>query len=148
MASTTRRMRATRHDVFAILADGWRYSNWVVGTSHMRAVENAWPAAGSKLFHAFGAWPLVGRDETEVRAVEMDRRLELVARGRPMGEAEIVIELDDDGSDCVVTLRETPVAGPGKWLHNPATEALLARRNVEALARLAAMAEHRSVPQD
>lgn len=148
MATVTRRMHATRHDVFAVLADGWRYSNWVVGTSHMRAVEDAWPAAGSKLFHASGAWPLVGRDETEVREVEIDRRLELVARGRPIGEAKIVIELDDDGSGCVVTLHETPIAGPGRWLHNPATEALLVRRNVEALARLAAMAERRTAPQD
>ncbi len=28
---------------------------------------------------------------------------------------------------------EAPVAGPGKWLHNPLTEALLARRNSESL---------------
>lgn len=148
VAVVTRHMHATRHAVFAVLADGWRYSNWVVGTSHMRAVEDAWPAAGSKLFHASGAWPVVARDETEVRAVEVDQRLELIARGRPMGVAEIVIDLADEDSGCRVTLHEKPVAGPGRWLHNPATEALLTRRNVEALERLAAMAEHRTAPQD
>lgn len=148
MATCSRRTTANRHEVFAVLADGWRYSNWVVGTSHMRAVEDAWPAVGSKLFHASGAWPFVARDDTEVRAVEVDRRLELFARGRPFGEATIVIELEDDGTGSLVTLHETPVSGPGKWLHNPATDALLLRRNVEALSRLAAMAEARTTPQD
>jgi len=43
---------------------------------------------------------------------------------------------------------ETPIAGPGKWLHNPAAEALLIRRNQESLARLAALAERRTEPAD
>ena len=45
-------------------------------------------------------------------------------------------------------MRETPTAGPGRWLHNPITEALLTRRNTEALARLAAVAEQRTTPTD
>ena len=79
-------------------------------------------------------------------AVEPDRKLALIARGGPFGAADIVIELEDDDAGCRVTMRETPAAGPGRWLHNPLTEALLTRRNTEALARLAAMAEQRTTP--
>jgi hypothetical protein len=148
VASNSTRINASRTAVFGVLSDGWKYSNWVVGTSHMRAVEDAWPAVGSKLYHASGAWPLVTRDETEVAAVEADRKLALTARGGPFGTAHIVIELEDDGAGCRVTMRETPAAGPGRWLHNPITEALLTRRNTEALARLAAVAEQRTTPAD
>jgi uncharacterized protein YndB with AHSA1/START domain len=148
MATVNRHIDATRHAVFAVLADGWRYSNWVVGTSHMRAVESDWPAKGSKLFHAAGSWPLVARDETVVDDVRPDERLELTARGRPFGEAKIVIELADADGGCHVTLHETPIAGPGKVLHNPLSEALLVRRNVEALDRLAAISEGRTAPSE
>lgn len=146
MATNTISINASRHDVFEVLADGWLYSNWVVGTSHMRAVQPNWPAAGSHLFHAAGAWPLVTRDETVVDEMEPDTRLVLTAKGRPFGEARVVLELADDGGRCQVTMHETPIAGPGKWLHNPVSEAVLARRNTESLARLAAIVERRTVP--
>jgi uncharacterized protein YndB with AHSA1/START domain len=133
--------------VFAVLADGWLYSNWVVGTSHMRAVEANWPAVGSRLHHAAGVWPAVARDESVVEELEPDRRLVLTAKGRPFGEARVVIELEASGETTRITMTETPTAGPGKWIHNPLTEALLVRRNVEALARLAALAERRTQPE-
>jgi hypothetical protein len=148
MAVNTARINASRAQTFAVLADGWLYSNWVVGTSHMRAVEPDWPAKGSRLFHASGPWPLAVRDETVVEDMEPDRRLVLLARGRPLGEARIVIELDDDGDGTRVTMHETPVAGPGQWLHNPLSEALLVRRNTETLARLTAMVERRTAPAE
>jgi len=47
-----------------------------------------------------------------------------------------------------VTMTETPISGPGKWLHNPVTDGLLGRRNTESLARLAAIAERRTEPSD
>jgi uncharacterized protein YndB with AHSA1/START domain len=132
--------------VFSVLADGWTYSNWVVGTSHMRAVDAAWPAAGAKLHHASGVWPLALRDETVVDRVEPDRTLELTVRGRPFGEAKVVITLTAEDDGTRVSMYEAPTKGPGKWLHNPAAEALLLRRNIEALARLSAIAERRTRP--
>lgn len=39
MASVSRVIAATPEQVFAVLAHGWSYSNWVTGTSHMRAVD-------------------------------------------------------------------------------------------------------------
>jgi hypothetical protein len=132
--------------VFAVLADGWTYSNWVVGTSHMRAVDVSWPDVGSTLHHASGIWPLALRDESVVERVERDRSLTLTVKGRPFGEATVTIELAKAPGGTTVTMYEAPIKGPGKWLHNPVTEALLVRRNVETLARLTAIAERRTRP--
>jgi len=148
MATVTRVIAAAPDQVFAVLADGWTYSNWVTGPSHMRAVESVWPQPGAKLHHAAGIWPAVTRDETVAEVLIDSRRLELIARGRPFGEARVTIELIADGSGTRVTMTEVPVSGPGKWLHNPLTDALLARRNTESLARLAAIAERRTEPGD
>jgi len=148
MAVNSASSRASTDEVWAVLADGWRYTNWVVGTSHMRAVSKDWPAVGAKLHHAVGIWPLVRRDETEVEEVEPERRLVLMARGRPLGEARIVLELADEDGGCRVTMAEEPVSGPGKWLDNRALEALLHRRNVESLARLAALSERPTEPTE
>lgn len=65
VATVTAVINGTPDAVFAVLADGWAYAGWVVGASHVRAVEAGWPARGSKLHHASGAWPLVMEDETE-----------------------------------------------------------------------------------
>jgi hypothetical protein len=147
MAVNRVRIAATRPAVWDVLSEGWLYTNWVVGASHMRAVESTWPAEGSKLFHSAGVWPLLTRDETVVTACEPQRKLSMTARGRPLGEAAVILELTDDNEGCLVTMHETPIAGPGKWLHSPVTEALLVRRNDESLARLAALCERRTVPK-
>jgi uncharacterized protein YndB with AHSA1/START domain len=133
-------------EVFAVLADGWYYSDWVVGTSHLRAVEGNWPEQGSRLFHATGAWPVVVRDESVVEQVERDHRLVLTVRGRPFGEARVVIDLVAHDAGTRVTMSETPTSGPARRLHNPLSEAVLTRRNTESLARLTALAERRTSP--
>jgi uncharacterized protein YndB with AHSA1/START domain len=148
MAPVGCRIAATPEEVFAVLADGWAYSNWVVGTSHIRAVDGDWPAPGSVVHHASGLWPAVVRDETAVESAQDGQRLVLTAKGWPLGEARVQIDLDRDGEATHVTMTETPVRGPGKWLHNPATESLLHRRNVESLARLTALVERRTSPSE
>ena len=146
MAENTAHIAASRQDVWAALADGWRYTNWVVGTSHMRAVTEQWPAAGAKLFHAVGIWPLVRRDETEVDSSEPGRRLVLIARGRPFGEARIVLELSDEDGGCLVRMVEEVISGPATGLLRPVIDALLHRRNDESLARFAALVEQPAQP--
>jgi uncharacterized protein YndB with AHSA1/START domain len=148
MATVTATIRTSPSVVFGVLADGWLYSNWVVGTSHMRAVEKDWPAVGTRLHHAAGIWPIVARDESVVEEMEPNRRLVLTAKGRPLGEARVVIELVATGEHTLITMTETPTAGPGKWAHNPLSEAILVRRNVESLARLAAISEQRTQPAE
>lgn len=146
MATVTRVIAASPAQVFAVLADGWSYSNWVVGTSHMRAVESSWPAVGARVHHATGIWPSVVRDETVVEVMRDEQALTLLAKGGPLGNARVVIELTAQGDATRVSMLETPTSGPGKWLHNPVAEAVLTRRNVESLARLAAIAERRTHP--
>ena len=56
------------------------------------------------------------------------------------------VELADEPPGCRITMTEEPVSGLGQWLHNPATEALLLRRNAEALTRLTALVERHTHP--
>ena len=146
MATVSAHIALEPQSVFDVLSDGWRYTNWVVGTSHMRAVEADWPAAGSRLFHCSGPWPIATRDETIVEEVEPGKRLQLLAKGGPFGSARIEIELEAHEGGTKITLTETPVAGVAKLLRNPINDAVLGRRNVESLARLAAIAEQRTEP--
>lgn len=141
MATVTRTLSVPPEQVWEVLSDGWRYSNWVVGTSHMRAVDTDWPATGTRLLHASGVWPLVLRDSTDVVASEAPRRLELIAHGGALGDAHITLTLRPVGDGTEVEMVEEPVRGPGKWLYNPVADAVTKRRNVESLARLAALAE-------
>ena len=142
MATVTRHLAATPKAVWAVLADGWTYSNWVVGTSHMRAVSADWPQQGATLLHASGAWPLVVRDETVVLASEPLKHLRLQARGRPFGEATIDLTLRAEGAGTSLTIVEVPTKGPASWVHNPIADLAIKGRNIEALARFAALAEH------
>ncbi len=72
VATVTATIRATPAAVHAVLADGWAYAGWVVGASHVRAVQADWPAVGSRLFHASGTWPLLMEDDTRVEQVDPD----------------------------------------------------------------------------
>src|SRR5258705_6947361 len=66
--TATRDTSATPDQVWAVMADGWTYSQWVVGNGRMRAVDADWPAPGSKIHHTIGVWPVVIDDETAVEA--------------------------------------------------------------------------------
>ncbi|HEY8300654.1 MAG TPA: SRPBCC family protein [Jatrophihabitans sp.] len=148
MASTSIVIEASPGDVFAVLSDGWTYSNWVVGTSHIRAVDAKWPAVGSRLHHAVGAWPLLTRDYTEVEDLRPDSEIVLYASGSRLGAARIRITLEPNDAGCKVTLHEAPVDGPGRWLHNPVQDAVLHRRNYETLQRLRATVRRLTEPPD
>ena len=148
MATVSKHINATPAAVYRVLSDGWDYSQWVVGTSHVRAVDADWPAPGSKLHHAAGAWPLVVRDHTEINESEPDRRLLMTAKGWPFGEAIVEIVLTPDGSGTELRLSEQGAGGAGRLLRNPVGEALIYRRNVESVARLAALVERRTSPSD
>jgi hypothetical protein len=141
MARVTTEMAATADDVWAMLSDGWTYSAWVVGTVKIRDVDAEWPAVGTKLHHAFGAWPLMIQDETEVLEQEDRRRLRMQARGWPMGEATVELVLHPAGNHTLVEMYEEPTAGPGAWLNNPLVEAVGKKRLAETLSRLRCLVE-------
>ena len=109
MAEASKLIQTPPERVFEVLSDGWLYTGWVVGASHIRAVEPSWPAPGSRIHHAVGAWPLMLRDETRVEACEPSKRLVLLARGRPLGEARVELRLEPHPSGTVIRMAETPV---------------------------------------
>lgn len=146
VATVSRHVDAPPTAVWEVLADGWSYSNWVVSTATVRAVEATWPAAGARLHHSQGTWPVTLDDEAVVEVSKPASRLVLLAKGRPFGSARVELDLRSEDGGTRVTMTEEPVSGPGKWVHNPVSEAVLRRRNVEALDRLAAMAERRTEP--
>lgn len=145
MAQNTRRFACTPGAVFDVLADGWLYPVWVVGASRMREVDDDWPRTGTRLFHSFGTWPVLINDTTSVEDWDPPRRMVLTARGWPMGEARVRLDVTPDSGGCVVRIREDAVSGPASWLR-AVIDPLIRWRNTETLRRLAFVAEGRSLP--
>ncbi|MCS0634907.1 SRPBCC family protein [Streptomyces sp. LP05-1] len=127
--------------VWAVLADGSRYADWVVGTSSSRQKDDRWPQEGSALAYTVSVGPWTGEGETVVRLVEPGRRLELEAKSGPLGTARIAFELRPWGDATLVVVDEHPLRGPGGLLHNTAADALLQLRHRAMLRRLAEVVE-------
>ncbi|WP_338181208.1 SRPBCC family protein [Jatrophihabitans sp.] len=142
----SRTIEASPAEVFAQLADGWIYSSWVVGASHIRDVDAGWPGAGTRIHHRVGPWPATIDDTTEVLEVVVGSRLVLQARAWPAGEARVELTIAPAPEGSLVTMSEAPTRGVGTWLDNPLQRWILRRRNIESLARLASIAERRPLP--
>ena len=74
-----------------------------------------------------------------------NRRAVMQARGWPIGEARVVVEVEAGHSGCLVSIHETPVHGPGDALPSFITGPLLRWRNSETLRRLSYLAESDSL---
>lgn len=144
MSTTSRTIAATPEQVWSVLADGWLYPLFVVGAARMREVDDTWPAVGSRLHHSVGSWPLLIDDTTEVLEVEEHRRILLLARGWPAGQAHVAITVRPDGASSVVTIEEQVTAGPGALVPKPVQDVQLHARNIETLRRLAFVVEGRT----
>ncbi len=141
MAVVERVIEAPPEKVFAVLADGWTYSDWVVGTVHIRDVDRHWPAVGAELHHKAGPWPLSLHDKSTVLSVTTDRELTVRAGLWPLGEAIINFNLAPAGGHATrVTMHEDFNAGPLRWARTKLNDLVLHRRNVESLRRLADIA--------
>jgi uncharacterized protein YndB with AHSA1/START domain len=137
-------IEATPQQVWDVLADGWLYPLWVVGATRMRAVDDGWPEVGTRIHHSAGVWPAVINDETVVLAAEPLKVIELRAKGWPMGEADVRIELEEDRSGTRVRIVEDAVTGPGRLMPGFLRAPLLKWRNTETLRRLAFVVEGRA----
>ena len=141
MSRNVRHFSCAPHAVFAVLADGWLYPSWVVGASRMRAVDAGWPRPESRLHHSVGVWPAVIDDVTVSLEWSPPTRAVFQAKGWPIGEATVTLDVKRRGDGCVVRLQEEPAAGPGRWVPPFLTQPLLVWRNAETLRRLAFLAE-------
>lgn len=143
MATTNGLVRAPVGAVWEVLADGWSYHEWVVGTTGIRRVDDGWPAVGSTLQYVLGRGQLSRSDRTVVRFADPQHRLELQAHAPPFGTARVAIELVDWGAETVVIVDEHPLTGWGARLHTLAGDVLLRARNRRMLANLSAVVERR-----
>ena len=144
MSRNVRVLRCSPDDVFAVIADGWLFPSWVVGASRMREVDDAWPAPGAELHHSFGVWPAVIDDTTVSIEWEPPHRVVMKARGWPIGEALVRLDVKPRGDETVVRIQEEAVAGPGRLIPTPLLDLGLHVRNAETLHRLAYLAEGRA----
>jgi hypothetical protein len=141
MSRNVRVLHCTPEDVFEVLSDGWLYPVWVVGASRMREVDETWPMAGAELHHSFGVWPALIDDKTIVEQFVPGKMMVMRARGWPIGEARVTIDVKPRGDECVVRIQEEAVAGPGRFVPAPLMDIGLHWRNNETLHRLAYLAE-------
>ncbi|TFC95278.1 SRPBCC family protein [Cryobacterium breve] len=134
-------MNCPPENVFAVLADGWLYPSWVVGASRMRAVDATWPEAGSGIHHSVGVWPALIDDSTSALEWDPPRHALFRARGWPVGEAHVALDVRARGNGCIVRITEDATAGPGRFVPLFLRDSAIRMRNVETLRRLAFLAE-------
>lgn len=140
MVTVSKTFLASANDVWNVIADGWLYSGWVVGASRIRDVDALWPAEGAVLHHSVGAWPLLINDKTSVTASNPGKSIELIARGWPLGEAKVVITIEEQRTGCKVSMAEDAIKGPGSAIPKFIRDPLITVRNNETLKRLELMA--------
>ena len=141
MAVRHRLIKASPDRVWAVLADGSRYAQWVVGTAASQPKDGEWPQESASISYQIRLGPFEVGNETVVRRCVEGSVLELEANAGPLGTARICIELRKWGEYCLVIVDEHPLQGTGGALHNLGFEALIQLRHRAMLARLAKTCE-------
>lgn len=121
--------------VYEVLTDPTTYPDWLVGADHMRSVDDAFPAAGSRFEHSVGvAGPLTVDDRTESLGAEEDRHLALDVHVGPF-EARVDFDLvPATGGRTKLRFREQP---RGVFAAvTPLLRPTLHARNAASVARL------------
>lgn len=141
MARRHRLIRTSPSNVWAVLADGTRYAEWVVGTAESHPVHGDWPRLGSAIRYEIRCGPFALHNQTVVRFCDEGREIGLEAQAGPLGSARIAIEIHPWGEDSLVFIDEHPLGGIGGKLHNMALEAALQIRHRAMLKHLADICE-------
>jgi uncharacterized protein YndB with AHSA1/START domain len=140
VSTNTRFMPVPPSAVWDALSDSGGYGYWVVGSKIIREADAGWPAPGSKIHHTVGLGPLELSDHTEVVEAEAPRRLQLRAKGRPLGTAKVTLELAPKDGGTVVTITENPDGAFRPLAFLPPLQLFSALRNAESLMRLEELA--------
>lgn len=134
-------IRAPRDAVFAVLADPYTYSEWVVGAQEVRDADPTWPEPGALLHHSTGVGPATIDDSTRVIECDRPSHLKLVASLGPLGSFEVDLHLEETGDGLThVQMHEEPVEGVSQ-LAGPVGDAAVRVRNKLSLGRLKELAE-------
>ncbi|MBJ8347067.1 SRPBCC family protein [Antrihabitans sp. YC2-6] len=139
--TATRETTASAQQVWDVLADGWKFSGWVVGASRIRAVDADWPQPNSRISHSVGPWPALINDETVVENVVPERELVLRAKLWPVGEALVTMRLHSIPGGCRMEMSEVVATKPLDLIPDKVQLAAFWHRNHECLLRLALIAE-------
>src|SRR5947209_7194834 len=119
MAVRHQLIERTPEQVWSVLADPDRYSDWVVGVTDSVPGRGDWPRVGADLTYKVVVGPWTGSGRTVVRRCEPPHVLELEAESGPLGTARIALEVRPWGEkDSIVVVDEHPLRGPGGSLHN------------------------------
>ena len=122
------------------LADHGGYGYWVVGSKVIRDADPEWPAPGSRFHHTIGFGPLKLRDHTESLEAEPPWLLRLRTKGRPLGVANVTMEMLPRNGGTLVRMTETPAGLTAVLSFNPLVHILTKARNAESLMRLEELA--------
>ena len=136
-------MRVAPSAVWDALADADTYGEWVVGSQRIRASDASWPAPGSRFHHTVGVGPLHVDDHTESLEADPPRLLRLRAKARPLGTAQVTLELTPSNGGTFVRMTENPDGLSAVLGLNPLVHLLTMVRNAESLRRLEEIAERR-----
>jgi uncharacterized protein YndB with AHSA1/START domain len=123
-------------EVWEVLADGYSYPRWVVGTRAVESVDPSWPAVGANLHYRAGVGRLQIGDVTTVRISEPPHHLEMEAHMR-LVTVRISVEVRSWAEQSLVIVDEHPLRGSTLVFENPLSEGLLTIRNRLMLTRLA-----------
>lgn len=134
-------IKAKPERVWAILADGHTYPDWVVGAAEARKVDPDYPAPGATLHHTQGIPKIGVRDTSTVLEAEKPNHMLLEVRARPFVVSKVRFELEPAGADTHLTMYEWGESGIAPKLLGPLFERLLKLRNAETLRRLRNQAE-------
>ena len=145
MATNERFMRVSPAAVWDALADARTYGDWVVGSKRIRAADAAWPAPGSRFHHTVGVGPLSVDDHTECLEADPPSLLRLRAKARPLGTAQVTLELTPSDGGTFVRMTENPDGLSSLLGLSPLVHLLTMVRNAESLRRLETIAERRTV---
>jgi uncharacterized protein YndB with AHSA1/START domain len=130
--------------VWDVLADPSSYAYWVVGSKAIRDADASFPAPGTRFHHTIGVGPLTVRDHTEVLESERPQLMRLRAKGRPLGTAQVTLEMTPQDGGTEVRITENPDGVFTILSLNPALHVFTKLRNAESLMRLEELALRRS----
>jgi uncharacterized protein YndB with AHSA1/START domain len=144
VATNERFMLVPPTAVWDALADPGGYGYWVVGSKAIRDADPDWPAPGSRFHHTIGVGPFRLNDHTESLEADPPQLLRLRTKGRPLGVAEVTMEMLPRDGGTLVRMTETPAGLTGVLSFNPLVHVLTKARNSESLMRLEELALRRA----
>lgn len=142
MATVELELSARPEDVFRVLANGWMYAHWVVGTKRVREVDGRFPRPGAGFEPELARGASAARRHTTCISVIPPHRIILHAAAWPSGLAHVSILLRPlDSKHTRISIQEQPLHGLARAFALPGLRALVRWRNFEGLLRLRQLVE-------